>query len=389
MKANIVIASVLKPVNDPRMYEKIGLSLAKHFAQTHIHIVAFAARDMPMPALDNLSFYPIYNFKRLDLNRCFANILLFRTLRKIKPNVLIISTFELIPAALLYKWFFGKKLVYDVQENYFNNLIYTQVFPPVIRHLLAYMLRSWEWLASLWIDQYWLAEKCYAQELPFIGQNKEKPNNQIKYCILENKFSQNTDNQVFTRKSKTKIKNFILSGTISADYGVFEAIDLIKKLYEIDTQINLTIIGYCAKQSDLVKIRQLIDNQPFITLIGGEKPVSHAHILAELAKADMAILPYRPNKCFAQRIPTKFFEYLHFRLPMLVSANPTWEDFFKNYAFCAANFLNFQHLPDINELYAQIQNADFYENRQTPADIYWQSEEVKLIAAAKELEVGN
>jgi glycosyltransferase involved in cell wall biosynthesis len=354
------------------MYEKIGLSLAHHFPQTTIHLIAFVTLPATQPADENIRFYPIFNFKRLQIKRLWANFLLFKKLLKIKPNVLIISTFELIPSALVYKWFFGKRLIYDVQENYFNNLKYTQVFPPIVRDVLALMIRGMEWIASRWIDEYWLAERCYEKELGFLKQ---------KYIILENKFSQSIDNQIVTKKSKSKIQNFIYTGTISADYGIFEAIEIIKKLQQIDKQINLKIIGYCAKQTDLIKIRQLIDNQPFITLVGGEKPVAHATILAEIAQADMALLPYQLNKCFENRIPTKFFEYLHFRLPMLVSKNQTWEKFFQNYSFHSAIFLNFNDLDTIEDLYQAIQSIRFYEIEEKISDIYWQSEEAKLIEA--------
>jgi glycosyltransferase involved in cell wall biosynthesis len=372
LKSNIVIASVLKPVNDPRMYEKIGLSLAQHFPQTNLHLIAFASLPQAQASVENIRFYPIFDFKRLQVKRMLANFLLFRLLLKIKPNILIISTFELIPSALFYKWFFGKKLIYDVQENYFYNLKYTRVFPPIVRDILAFMVRGMEWVASRWIDEYWLAEKCYEKELIFLNQ---------KAIILENKFIQPIDNQIVTKKSKTKIQNFIYTGTISADYGIFEAIELIKKLHLIDNQINLKIMGYCAKQVDLIKIQQLIDNQPFIQLIGGEKPLAHTTILAAIAQADMALLPYRLNKCFENRIPTKFFEYLHFRLPMLVSKNEAWEKFYQNYPFYSAIFLDFNDLDTITHLYQQIQSIRFYETEQDIQDIYWQSEEVKLIEA--------
>jgi hypothetical protein len=49
--------------------------------------------------------------------------------------------------------------VYDLQENYYQNIRYTDTYPPVIRHLLASTVRSVERISAPLVDHFLLAEK--------------------------------------------------------------------------------------------------------------------------------------------------------------------------------------------------------------------------------------
>src|SRR5687768_3016440 len=98
-KRKIVIASVLKPVNDTRMTEKIGQSLADT-RQFDIHIIGFRDETTSIP---ELIIHPLPFFKRLSLKRFFMSWLIFRRLLTLRPDLLIITTHELLIIALLCK----------------------------------------------------------------------------------------------------------------------------------------------------------------------------------------------------------------------------------------------------------------------------------------------
>lgn len=372
-KKNIVIASVLKPITDVRLYHKIGKSLSQTFPDLYIHIIAFQSQNLPQDK--DFTFYPIFDFKRLNLKRFLANYFFFKKLLKIKPQFCIISTFELLPATLFYKCFYKCQLIYDIQENYYKNIVYTKVFPKCLRVILAFGVRMIEWCASHFVKLFFLAEQCYEKELSFL-KNKN-------YIILENKISQKTLAQ-FERKVKSKEgKHFLYSGTISTDYGIFQVINFIQELYEIDNDISLKIIGYASKSQERQKIKSLIDKLPYVELITDNKPLPYSDILNAYLEADFALMPYQVNKSVENRIPTKFYECLHFRVPMMIQNNQTWESFLSKLPFQSAYFLDFTNLESIKKSWVDIQNIDFYKKNIELNSIYWENEEKKLIEAWK------
>jgi len=371
-KTRIVLASVLKPINDTRMFEKLGLSLAK-LPTTEIHVVGFQA---PLPvATAIIFFHPIFRFKRLGLGRILASFRFYKLLWQLAPQIIIISTHELLLAGLFYKLFRSCRLVYDVRENYYLNLTSQKVYPRLISYLLAFIIRFTEYLAAPFITCFFLAEKSYATELTFIRQ---------KYLVLENKYKPETTETIYTpptagKKLSSDQINMLYSGTISEIYGIFRAINLCKALNQIAPIFKLTIIGYCPQPSVLVKIKNEIKNYPFITLIGGDYLIPHAQIVAAIQKSHLGLLPYQPHISTFSCIPTKLFEYLGHALPVIAQQNPLWHELIQQHeAGVSINYNNFQ----AEDLYQNICNRTFYRNANV-ATVLWEAEEKKLLAWAR------
>ena len=93
-KTRILIASVLKPVNDTRMFEKVGQSLAK-LSETEIHIAGFKAKNLSNAS--GIYFHPIFSFNRISFGRIQAQWNYYKLLLQLKPEVIIPNTFELLP----------------------------------------------------------------------------------------------------------------------------------------------------------------------------------------------------------------------------------------------------------------------------------------------------
>ena len=72
-KRRIVLASVLKPVNDPRMFEKMGQSLSRHY---EVHIIG--TKSKTDSSHDNIIFHPLASYTRLSLDRMLSAIKNFK-----------------------------------------------------------------------------------------------------------------------------------------------------------------------------------------------------------------------------------------------------------------------------------------------------------------------
>lgn len=367
----ILIASLLKPVNDTRMYEKIGLSLAK-LQQAQVHICGFQA-PLPTDAPGNVVFHPVFNFKRLSLGRVTAQLKYLKLLFQVKPQLIICSTHEFLIVSSLYSFYNRCLIIYDVQENYMLNLKAQHHYSTLAKHSIATLLRTIEKVTAPAIAHFLLAEKSYAQELPFIDN---------RYTILENKYKKEELVPVTTPvKVTTRKLRLLYSGTIAAIYGVFEAITLADALYKLRPDTHLTIIGFCPQESVLKKVKAIIQNKPYITLIGGDKLVPHQQIIDEVKKSNLGLLPYQPNKSTFRCIPTKLYEYAALGLPMLAQNNPLWLTLLQQYK--AGFTINFKKV-DPQALLQKLQQQEFYPVG-VPSDVFWETEEQKLLQVISSL----
>lgn len=364
----ILLASLLKPINDTRLYEKLGLSLSK-INGSSIHIAAYEAL-IPDRAPANLHFHPIFRFERLSSGRLTAQRVYYRLLQHIRPHLVVVSTHELLLATLLYKARYGGvRIVYDIQENYSLNLRSQHNYSWPLKHLLALSIRSIEKTTASSIDHFLLAERSYADELSFLGN---------RYTFIENKYKPGQELQtpvIPVALPTTGPLRLLYSGTIAEEYGVWEAIKLAKQMRAVRTETKLTIIGYCANSHTLAKLQQACQALPFVEMIGGDKLVPHQEILLQIKESHIGLLPYRPNASTFRCIPTKLYEYMAHGLPILIQENPLWQGIVEGND--AGRIIDFSRI-NVVRLYHELSTSNFYKQG-IPTTIYWESEEKKLL----------
>jgi glycosyltransferase involved in cell wall biosynthesis len=310
-KKVIAIISVLKPVDDSRNFEKIATTVG-NTNKYDINIIGFLSKKIP--TAPNTNFYPIFNFSRLSVKRIFAPLKTFNLLIKLKPEVIIVTCAELLIITVFYKIIFGSKIVYDIQENYYRNIVYSGAYPGLMKYPLAWMIRAFEIITASFIDRFILAEKIYGKQLKFAS---------VRSVVLENK-AVIPLNLALGASSKDKEISMLYSGTISAHYGVFEAIALVKRLSKVVGNITLKIFGFASQSSIRDQLMEITKNSDLINILSIDKLVPHDQILTEMNNADFCILPYQKNKSTEGRIPTKLFECLAMEKPVIIQYNDAW-----------------------------------------------------------------
>ncbi len=373
-KRKIVIASLLKPVDDPRMYEKIALSMSQT-NKYDINIIGFASKNIPHHP--DIRFHPIFSFKRLSIRRVLSPLKYWQKILQLKPELIIVNTHDLLIVSCVYKTLFGSKIVYDVQENYMANIIWSSNLPKPLRTLLAFTVRLKEHLVKRMIIHFLVAERCYMNECSFISNTS---------TILENKARrkdmllkrQNVDRPA--GKDHEEPLKLIYSGTIAESYGIFDCLHLTDNLISSGKNLHLTIIGYCPRRDTLEKLVLQIKNKPYITLIGGHHPVPHQEILRELQKADFALISYRLNPSNKNCMPTRVWECLAYKVPMLMKQDHPWVPLLHKYK--AGIALDFSH-PQISAL-PDLPDNTFYPQA-VPDSFYWEWEAKKLLKSMESL----
>ena len=86
-KRRIVIASILKPVDDTRMFDKMGVTLSDT-GNYEVFIIGYPSKDVP--SYQNVQFLPLNAFSRISLGRLLAPIRIQRILHQVQPEILIV-----------------------------------------------------------------------------------------------------------------------------------------------------------------------------------------------------------------------------------------------------------------------------------------------------------
>jgi hypothetical protein len=365
-KRRIVLASLLKPVDDTRMYEKLGATLASEY---EVYIIGQPPKKSTAPA--NVTFISIPAHGRLAIQRLTTPWRVLRRVVGIRPDVLIVCTAELLPIALCARLLTGTKIIYDVQENYAQNILYGEVWPRLMRPWLAKMVRLTEWSTSWLVCHFLLAEQSYADELGFIRKD---------FTIVENK-AVLPSQRPHTEDEKTDHINdirLLFSGTLAVTTGVFKAIELATQLHDADASIRLHIVGYAAQQDVRISLYKLASENTFIELTGIDHLVPHAEIIKAIGRAHFGIIAYPENKSTWSSYPTKLYEYLASNLPILLIDNPRWISLCAPYS-AAVSFPSHAVITDAAPLLALMRMQSFYALK--PENVLWDSEAPRLHAA--------
>jgi len=357
---------VLKPVDDTRMFEKMAQTLADT-GRYEVHVIGFPGTTST--EYPGVTFHPLPYFRRISFDRVRAPFRVFRTLRALSPDVIIVTTHELLLAAAALRMFRKTVVLYDIQENYYRNILYLPTYPLWVRPLLALWVRGWERLLTLFVPRVIASERGYIDELRFIRHKALLIENRVKRSTIRPRLGQ-----------PRRAQALLFSGTLAESTGVFTAIHVAGLLHEHDPTVHLTIIGYCAHTETLRQIREAIEGRDYITLIGGDQLVPHDAIMVAIAQADFGLIAYPPNPSTRNTIPTKLFEYIGAGLPVLLINHPAWMQFCDPYR--AALVFDPRHIHPEEMLY-RMRNTDFYVR--TPGEeIFWEAEGVKLVKLVDE-----
>ncbi|WP_296622652.1 glycosyltransferase [Marivirga sp.] len=370
-KIKILIASVLKPADDVRSCYKIGQSLAQT-NKYEVNIIGFESKKKV--ECKNIFLHPIFKFKRNSIKRLMAPFLVLKIYLKLKPQLIIVNTPELLWLMYLIRILFGVKTIYDIRENYRFNIKQNQIYSGAIKSFATLFIRINESLSKYFTDGFFLAEEIYEKQLNFIRKKH--------YIKLLNKSVIPQKQGIYPIEySNHKSLKFIYSGTIGKEYGTLEAIHFCKKLYKTNPTITLIIIGYSSDYQYLKLVKTAIREVKFIQLKTSDKPIPQSRIISEIKDSDIALLPYQLNPNISGRFPTKIYDYLALEIPMIIPPHPQWKAYLDHFqAGCSVDFIK----PDIDNFNKEFFSKSFYI-KSPGNEIKWESQEDMLLDFIKKI----
>jgi glycogen(starch) synthase len=379
-QVRVLLASVLKPVDDTRMRGKFAKTLRER-PNVQVHIAGRAATTSlpPSPAETHspVRQHGIFQGSRLSLNRLMAQWRYWRLLQRLNPDLVIVHAPELLPFTLLWQALgMNRKFIYDIRENYALNVSTQRMYQGFTRRWLAAGLRWVEGIAARRAAGVILAEASYAEELPYLAT---LPAGRV--VVLENKYQPVSGEVLPTQPTLLPAADeplqLLYSGTISALNGVWEAVSLTEHLrWAWPGGARLTIIGFCQQPDLLAQLQQkVMENADWLTLIGGQLLVPHSRIVAAISRSHVGLLPYQPHPSTERCRPTKLFEYMAHGLPVISSPNSLWNALLQEHG--AGLQLDFQQSINGPALVARLRGQLFYPNG-IPREALWAAEGKKL-----------
>lgn len=303
--------TVLNPCQHSRIFYRLACSQVA--LGYRVSILGIDPAQAPYFA-QGVQIIPFPPIRRLSLKRParpFA--LLSRTLRE-KPDIVTIHSPELLFVALVLR-LFGKKILYDVHEDYYATLSQAYYYPAWLRYFLAIGVRVGERCCVPFFQGVSYAESCYDNLLRAPARKK---------VVLQNKFAPPPSLQEF---SPPFSQYLLYTGTLAPSWGTDATLQCWRRLNEVKP-LPLVMAGHTHDPALVKDLRMRVRSwsmEDRFALIGGTTYVPYDRIVALMQHCLAGTALYQSLGFLQNKIPTRFFEYMAAQKPLLFSPFPYWE----------------------------------------------------------------
>jgi len=218
---------------------------------------------------------------------------------------------ELIPAGVILKNF-GKKVIYDVHEDYGKSTLSSPYLPSATRKIIAYLIDLLERITTPMFDAVLTTTDRIAKNFSFHKQTVIIHN----FPILPNFAS--CPKVISQRRSQFRL---IYAGGLSEIRGITEIMEALQCVSK-DTEVELILCGQFSSQ----KYEQEVRSLPGFRMVRYEGMVDFEVVPQLMADADAGIVCLLPAPNYIDAMPIKLFEYMAAGLPVIASGFPLWKE---------------------------------------------------------------
>jgi glycosyltransferase involved in cell wall biosynthesis len=304
----------LSPENgrDNRAYVRQALPTSSYGLSTSI-VGPHGVQD----SIQKVQFIPLANSRNRVLRMLRAPKGVFRALRQ-KADIYHVHNPENIPAGLLLKFLFRKRVVYDSREDFPAMMLNKTYLSPGLRKLAQQAVFKAERLAANYFDGFVTADAGTLRPHAKYGQSRKL----VFY---------NLPNLEFFPQPVNGDKSFdlVYRGGLSERAGTFVLLDAVRLLTDQGFRTTLLMFGYTDNDevqraiTDRIHALQL---EQQVTLAGR---IPHDQMAATLGQARIAVSPLLENPKFLNNIPVKVFESWACELPVVSSDLPPIRPFYE------------------------------------------------------------
>jgi glycosyltransferase involved in cell wall biosynthesis len=288
---------------DERIFQKEAKSLAR--AGYNVSIIVQSGSCSDVDGIHIVSLSPGSNRIRRVATTAWLSL---KQIQNHDMHVFHFHDPELIPVGILLK-LLGKKVIYDVHEDYERDLMARNWLGP----------RMSRRLASFW----WMFERAASHFFDYIITVAE--NIKIKFPEHKTEVVTNAPPLSFLAEEKQMQASgpfkIMYVGLIAAERGIFKVVEALDYLKEMDVELH--IFGSVADE----KTSAEFDAHPRIVFHGR---VPWNLLRSQLQDGDLGLLLFQPNLALTHvsgEGNTKLFEYMSLGMPVLISDFPNLKQF--------------------------------------------------------------
>jgi glycosyltransferase involved in cell wall biosynthesis len=301
--SHVFIATSAHSWDDIRILRKEAVSLVKKY-QVELHAPAqFEYREY-----EGVKVYGLPQWKKVS-DRGMIRKELRRRIKESDAEILHFHDPELIPLAIAAKWFYHKKVIYDIHEDFPSLIRHKAWIPRSLRGMVAFAFRHLERLACRFFDH--LITTSTAIDNRFTHYPSTIVTNYPRLQL----------NGKFPEKPKGTVA-FIYAGSMEDVRGIRELGHAFIQAGERSSmKMKLNIAGPLRGSVEFQNDMETIFSHPLIEYHG----VLEFEKALELMKScHVGLIPFLPLACNQNIVPHKLFDYMTAGLTILASDYPGW-----------------------------------------------------------------
>ena len=213
----------------------------------------------------------------------------------------------------LLKLLLGRPVVYDVHENYPQDILTKEWIPAWVRKPFSALFKVVEETAARWMDGVVVVNEHLAERF----RGKSRVATIFNYSRLES--GPRTQHSTHSPEHRP-VRYFVYAGRISDDRGLYEGAQALERLDENDVELLCAgRIGHVAEEG----LRELLEGQPPHSRFKYLGLLPYEAIPPLLQDALAGLLCFRPTPNNVLGTPNKLFEYISMGKPVVCTDLPS------------------------------------------------------------------
>lgn len=346
---------------DTRIFYKECRSLAR--AGYDVRLIARKPDMQPIES-NGVRIIPFREYKSRLKRILLSPFRMFHAALKQKAKVYHFHDPELLPVGLMLK-LAGKKVVYDVHEDYSKQLLYKSwLKSSLLKSIIARTYRLFELFSVLFFNRVAAATDDVRDRFP----------SRKAITIRNLPILKTIDEAEPAKEEKTK-PVIIYAGALAKVRGVLE---IIRAMEHVEHDAELWLMGSWESEAFRRKCQSLA-GWTKVKFLGLKKP---HEVYGYMKAADIGLALLYPIKNYLTSLPVKAFEYLASKTPMIMSDFPFWQEIFKDCSLYTDPYSPEGIARHINRL---LEDRNLYEGLKQKGDdlvrmhYSWEREEQKLL----------
>lgn len=290
---------------DPRIFYKQLASLRD--AGFAVHLIAPHDRA---ETVEGISIHPIPR-PETRWQRMALQSQVFKRARALDAVLYQVHDPELLPLAFLLRTTTGAQVVYDIHENYRSK-----------GSVLGRVLRALERWAFRWLDHVLIAEESYRS----IVEGTAVP-----HTYIANYFRPIGDEEpVASAEISETPTRLLYTGTLAESRGLRTMIEMAAEIRQADRPETVALVGVCHIDEQRTWAEKRIRARGLDSVlerVGWDTYVQPSAMPPHYRQADVGLALCEPHPNHVGSLLTKFYEYLHYGLPLICSDFPLWRRF--------------------------------------------------------------